>query len=76
MDYEFKKLVLEMACFWLRAADGNPQEAIKKFEEYQTFVKEWIEQTINIAFQKEKGSLPFNNHEKEAENHKVRHYAP
>ena len=48
MDHEMKRLIIEMADLYLREADGNPQEAARKFEEYLVFARKWVSAAIQV----------------------------
>lgn len=53
MENEIKALILEMADLYLREANGDPEEAVKRFERYQTITGKWVSAAIKVIAKRE-----------------------
>lgn len=49
IDQEIKRYIAQLALLYLEQHPGDPEGAIKEFQNYQAITKEWIEKAIRTA---------------------------
>ena len=49
IEQEIKRYIAQLALLYLEQHPGDPEGAIKEFQNYQAITKEWIEKAIRTA---------------------------